>query len=83
MSLKYEIRIQQQIIRKYVQHRRHGQVHRINGPAELWDDGAFFWCQYDQQHRIGGPARFTGSPMNYEFYMRDVKYVPNVSHASI
>jgi hypothetical protein len=34
----------------------HGQRHRIDGPAILWDDGAYCYYRNDELHRTDGPA---------------------------
>ena len=31
-------------------------LHRIDGPAVEWQDGAKFWYLNDKRHRIDGPA---------------------------
>ena len=33
-----------------------GQLHREDGPAVEWSDGAKFWCLNGQRHREDGPA---------------------------
>jgi hypothetical protein len=33
-----------------------GQLHRLNGPAVEWSDGAKFWYQNGLLHRTDGPA---------------------------
>ncbi len=33
-----------------------GQIHKGDGPAIEWFDGAKFWCFEGRFHRIGGPA---------------------------
>lgn len=32
------------------------QLHRVDGPAAVWDDGYEEWRQYDKLHRTNGPA---------------------------
>lgn len=33
-----------------------GQIHRVHGPAVIWDDGSRFWYQDGNLHRTSGPA---------------------------
>ena len=34
-----------------------GQLHRLDGPALIYKDGAKIWLQNDKYHRDDGPAR--------------------------
>ena len=36
--------------------RQDGSLHRANGPAIEWSDGAKSWMQNGQHHRTNGPA---------------------------
>jgi hypothetical protein len=58
MSLKYEIEIYRDTSSstKYTTYHYHGQPHRLNGPAILWNDGDLRWGQYGSYHRLNGPA---------------------------
>lgn len=47
MSLKYEVFRINDNIRYY----RHGEYHRMEGPAILWADGEMFWRQYSSLRR--------------------------------
>ena len=53
-ALKYRIVDDRGGIRRY--HNAAGQLHRIDGPAIIWDNGVEFWYQNDQCHRTDGPA---------------------------
>lgn len=59
-----------------IRYHRHGDTHRIYGPAEVWPDGDMFWTQYDIPHRLGGPAEYYGNAINY--YLRGIKYSRDV-----
>jgi hypothetical protein len=55
---------------------RHYDQHRKNGPAVIWMDDFYGWREYDQRHRIDGPANI----VNYswvtekrQFWIRGVK----------
>ena len=37
-------------------HLRHGEPHRLDGPADLWRDGEMKWIEYGVYHRFGRPA---------------------------
>jgi hypothetical protein len=34
----------------------HGQLHRLNGPARIWEDGGKEWWMHGKLHRLDGPA---------------------------
>lgn len=53
-ALKYRIEDDRAGIRRY--YNAAGQLHRIDGPAIIWDTGVEFWYQHDQCHRTDGPA---------------------------
>lgn len=53
-ALKYRIVDDRGGIRRY--YNAAGQLHRIDGPAIIWDNGVEFWYQNDQCHRTDGPA---------------------------
>lgn len=45
-----------------------GQLHREDGPAVEWYDGAKSWYINDKLHRIDGPAiDWDGTYLNYYF----------------
>lgn len=44
---------------------RHGKLHRINSPAEVYETGYMAWWQYDQRHRNHGPAIITETCIYY------------------
>jgi hypothetical protein len=52
MCLKVEVIISSQ----YLHYCQHGEYHRVNGPAMLYQDGTQFWYRYSKLHRDGGPA---------------------------
>ena len=39
-----------------VEYRLEGKLHRVEGPAVEWADGAREWWENGQRHRVGGPA---------------------------
>ena len=39
---------------------QNGQLHRLDGPAREWRDGAKVWYQNGKLHRLDGPAREWG-----------------------
>jgi hypothetical protein len=50
--------IQIKINNKYsfLSYYKHGQNHRNNGPAIMYEDGTQLWCQHGKLHRDEGPA---------------------------
>lgn len=48
------------------------ELHRRNGPAEVFENGRYGWFEHGKIHRVGGPAikLMDGS----EFYMEDNKF---------
>ena len=84
MTLTYETKVDYTGDDPVIQYRRHGQFHRTDGPAELWHDGDFSWCQYGDSHRDDGPAEYVtaeNSPCNgqiIEYYHRGTEYVPEI-----
>ena len=52
--LKYRIEVDARGTRWY--YNSAGQLHRENGPAVEWDNGAKRWYQNGQLHRTDGPA---------------------------
>jgi hypothetical protein len=75
MSLRDEVCLQDYNNYRFCQYLRHGQAHRLDGPAELWRDGTFFWCQYNDLHRDDGPAHYTTIPApKYLHFRRGVEY---------
>ena len=55
MSLKFEYRVVTHGVTKYNAYRRHDLDHRLNGPAELWSDGALYWCRYGKVGKTQPP----------------------------
>ena len=49
---------------------RHGQLHRVGGPAEYVVGNYEIWYQNDLKHRDGGPAYTSTSPMGVEEWWR-------------
>jgi hypothetical protein len=73
MSLKYEsVRTKNMLL-----HLKHGQKHRINGPAVLWKDGTIRYRQYNQLHRMDGPAVINSEDGN-KWYCRGERNVPKI-----
>ena len=60
MSLKYDMRIVRRlesIQPIQYQYRRHGQFHRMDGPAIIVPNTeSTYWVQYNNYHRTNGPA---------------------------
>lgn len=50
MSLKYEVYRYQDRLYSYIDHYRHGESHRIGGPAEVWTDGLIRFYRYGHQY---------------------------------
>ena len=61
--------------RTFLFHLVHKQLHRIDGPASIWEDGEMRWRQYNMLHRTDGPARILGN--TYSFYIRGM-YVTDI-----
>ena len=53
-ALKYHIEVDVFGTRKY--HNSAGQLHRTDGPAIEYPNGAKFWVQNGMLHRTNGPA---------------------------
>jgi hypothetical protein len=58
---------------QYIEYRRHGLRHRLDGPAAIGQAGGTIWGQYGEYHRDNGPAI---SYLTSEYYKRGVHYVP-------
>ncbi len=56
-------------------YRKHGEIHRLNGPAILFKYSAYFaaWYQYGVAHRDIGPA-YLRRDSNSTYYHRGIKY---------
>jgi hypothetical protein len=84
MSLKYEIEVDSSISTTY---RQHGQRHRVNGPAILWNDGDQWWYQYGKLHRTNGPAKliiFRNRPIMEHFHRgQRTLHIPRVKYVKI
>lgn len=63
MSLKYEVCREYNI--KWQLYRRHGEDHRVGGPASFCQNGNNWWIQYNKLHRLGGPAENCGKLLCY------------------
>jgi hypothetical protein len=75
MSLTFYIKLSDSCTRYF----RHGQLHRIDGPAEVYDDSDFTWMQYNEYHRKDGLAlkHLIGISWKIEeYYHRGKKYDP-------
>lgn len=69
MTLKYETILEWNT---YAIYHRHGERHRIGGPASMWTDGDRYYYQYGIPHRLDGPARIYG--VHREHYIHGVLY---------
>lgn len=57
--MQYEIKTIQRTVestRRTVEFRVDGKLHRLRGPAIVYDDGAKFWFMWGKLHRTSGPA---------------------------
>lgn len=54
--LKYQVKIYDILVHKWIEHQRHNQTHRINNPAVVYIDQDMMWYQYGDRHRKNGPA---------------------------
>jgi hypothetical protein len=52
MTLTYET--DRDLDEDAMRYRRHGEPHRIGGPASMWFDGDIRYAQYGALHRIDG-----------------------------
>lgn len=50
-----------------------GQLHRTDGPAELWPNGDQWWCCCGKMHRTDGPAEIW-SDGDVEWWLNDKHY---------
>ena len=71
MTLKYEVVI---FSRNKLAHWRHGELHRIDGPANIWRNYIVGWHQYGVYHRDIGPAIVGGIVLMASYYHRGCKY---------
>lgn len=55
MSLKYQVKRTPYCLIYY----RHGEKHRIDGPAFGWMGSEYEWIQYNKHHRLDGPAKIS------------------------
>ena len=53
-ALKYRIVVNEYGTRRY--YNAAGQLHRLDGPAVIYQYGHMLWYQNGQRHRIDGPA---------------------------
>ena len=53
-ALTYRIEVNEYGTRRY--YNAAGQLHRLDGPAVMYQHGIMFWYQNGQRHRIDGPA---------------------------
>jgi len=70
------------------QWRLNGKLHRLDGPAVIYDSGTEVWYKHGKLHRIGGPSiiyggddaklyHIEGRPMKYSCYINhymNIKY---------
>lgn len=54
-----------------------GRVHRIGGPAKIYDNGVQAYFEYDELHSIDGPALIIPYEKDYVFehyYLHGTRY---------
>ncbi len=54
-----------------------GRVHRVNGPAKIYDNGVLAYFEYDELHRTDGPACIIPYKKGYVFehyYLHGTRY---------
>lgn len=51
-----------------------GFLHRIDGPALIFNDGSYGWFLYDQLHRIDGPAIHFQNGKYDEYWVNNTCY---------
>lgn len=56
MSLKYEIYYTLNDYTNAIYYHRHGERHRINGPAYVGENASMFWMQYGRYYSSDGFA---------------------------
>lgn len=72
MTLKYEVL--QHRVSHNIKYFRHGQPHRIGGPAKVWRCKDMFWYQYNKRHRSDGPAVIWSPDNSKHYYIRGEEY---------
>lgn len=77
MSLKYEVSITDRL-----SFNRHGNTHRVGGPASIWKDGDMFWYQYGRSHRDDGPADVFNNGRRV-YYFRGLRYTQDIYESKI
>lgn len=68
MTLKYEIYYKNRDLK----YSRHGEQHRIDGPARLFYHSSVYWFQYGIPHNFDGPAFKFGRVRRY--WIKGVEY---------
>ena len=58
-TLTYRIVVNEYGTRRY--YNAAGQLHRLDGPAVIYQYGLMFWYQNGQRHRTDGPAAVSAS----------------------
>lgn len=76
MSLKYTVFYEGDMMVYY----RHSHSHRIGAPSIMWWDGSECWCEYDECHRLDGPAKNYGFP---RYHIRGKEYSKEEYYAKI
>ena len=78
--LTYELVVSANFLKIHsIQYRRHGQIHRLNGPAWFWAGIRLTagWMQYGQYHReIGYSVRYNNGRGDY--HRRGIPYDPEI-----
>lgn len=78
MSLKYEVKLSDGL-RFY----RHGRLHRMDGPADIWSDNDMYWVQYGRLHRTDGPANIWPQASIVRYFIKNVEYTKKIYESKI
>lgn len=70
MSLKYQMTINHRSW-KFL---RHGELHNVNAPAMLFEDGDELWFEYGKSHNLNGPAINYRNERLTQYYIRGKRY---------
>lgn len=41
---------------QWITYKKHGELHRKNGPAIIWQEKCYNWFEHGQKHRKDAPA---------------------------
>lgn len=53
-------------------YKRHGELHRKDGPARMWAYAEYQWWQYNLPHRESHPAIIDKASGEIEYWIRGV-----------